>query len=186
MYYVLECYGPDEEDRAGLGEVPDYEGINWNLGKRFRSPPPTPIRVELDPDAPGIMVPMFKRKILLMSDDMINALKAAGVDNLDLYDAVILNPASGKTFKNYKAVNIIGLVAAADLPSSTYEAASGSPVIDVDFESLVIDENKAHGLPMFRLAECVTAIIIHERVRKKLEEANIRHLDFIKPEEWFG
>jgi hypothetical protein len=108
------------------------------------------------------------------------------VDNLDVYDARLFDPQDGKTIDNYKAVNIIGAVAAADLGKSDYSAPSGTALVDTDFDSLVIDEKKAKGLLMFRLAECVTAIVIDERVKQQLARDRIPHLDFLDPKDWIG
>ena len=185
MYYVLDCFGPEDEDRAGLGEILNTE-LPWETGRRFAQPPVSPVLVELNPDFPGAMMPMFDSGILLFSDEMLTALDEAGVDNLDRYDTVVRDPVTGRSFSNYKAVNIIGVVACADLGESVYQAPSGSPLIDTDFDSLVIDETRAKELLMFRLAECVTAIIVHDRVRRHLEASGIPHLDFYEPQDWIG
>src|SRR3989442_11378692 len=154
MYYMLGCFGPEDEDRAGIGDILNTS-VNWQTGSRFEETPPIPVRVELNPDFPGVMVPMFDSGILLFEDKMLASLAEAGVDNLDVYGALIEDSTTGRSFTNYKAVNIIGTVAAADLEKSTYEAPSGTPIIDTDFDSLAIDEKKTGGLLMFRLAEAV-------------------------------
>ena len=186
MYYVLECFGPADQDRVGLGTVPRFSGINWNLGRRFKAPPPEPIQVTLDPESRGIMMPMFKRGIVLFRDDMIAILEDAGVNNLEQYKVIISNTQSGEQWSNYKAVNIVGTIACADLGLSDFAAPSGTALIDADFDSLVIDESKTRGQMMFRLAECVSAILIHEKIKQSLEKAAIEHLDFIEPENWVG
>ncbi|MFK8017515.1 MAG: hypothetical protein AB8G17_18980 [Gammaproteobacteria bacterium] len=129
---------------------------------------------------------MFKRKVLLFREDMLKALGKAGVDNLELYPAELTDPTSGDTFSDYKAVNILGLVACADLGKSDWQAPSGSAIIDVDFDSLVIDENKTRGLTLFRLAECVSAIMVHESVVEQLHADGIENLDFVEPKDWIG
>src|SRR4051812_24648348 len=136
-FYMLECYGPDEEDRAGIHSVHGLSGLNWMLGSRFSQPLPNPIKITLDADR-GIMLPMFSGGILLFRDDLIEALHESGIDNLDIYPAELFNPLTGETFTNYKAINIIGVVSAADLSKSVYEA-HGRPLVDVDFDSLAID-----------------------------------------------
>jgi hypothetical protein len=187
VYYVLECYGPDEEDRAALGRILNNVEESWRLGRRFKSPPTAPIEVELDPnELPGLLMPLFDRGILLMTDAMIEAIRASGVDNLDVYDAVLIDPIENVRHGNYKAVNVIGLVAAADLGKSKWKATSGEPLIDADFDSLAIDEAKTQGALMFRLAECVSAIVIHQRVKQSLEGAGIQYLDFVDPAKWIG
>jgi len=184
-YYLLGCFGPEEEDRAGIGNILNTN-VNWQTGSRFQDPPPVPIRVELNPNFPGIMVPMFDSGILLLEDRMVSALSTAGVDNLDLYDAVIRDPMTGRSFDNYKAVNIVGAVACVDLAKSTYAAPSGTPIIDADFDEVEIDETKTNGLLMFRLAEAVNGIVVHKKVRFELERSGIQYLDFTDPKDWMG
>lgn len=186
MYYMLECYGPDEEDMAAIGDWPHFEGVNWNLGRVITKPIPMPIIVELDPQFPGLMMPMFDSGVLLFSDEMISALHQSGVDNFQCFDAIVKDIINNIEYKNYKIINIVGVIAAANLDASVYEAHGGATLVDTDFESLVIDEGKAKGQYMFRLAEAVNGIVIHEHVKKILEQHNIQHLDFVPPEEWIG
>ena len=187
MYYVLECYGPEDEDRRYIDKVPLIEGVNWNLGSILNAEIPNPIEIILDSEGNGVMMPMFKRTVLLFRDDILKVLaEVAGVDNLITYPANLLDPTTGQKFTNYKAINILGVIACADMDKSEWQAPSGSPIIDVDFDSLVIDESKAHNFLMFRLAECVSAIIVHESVKIALENHGIKHLDFVNPEDWIG
>jgi hypothetical protein len=160
--------------------------LSWQRGHRFQDPPPQPVLVDLDAAYPGVLVPMFDAGILLFSDLMVRSFTEAGVDNLDYYNAVVSDPASGERLTSYKATNIVGAVSCADLSASIYEAPSGSPLIDTDFDSLAIDEDRTHGLLMFRLAECITGIVIHERVRDALERNEVPYLDFYEPVEWIG
>lgn len=185
MHFVLGCFGPRDRDRAGIGDVVNT-AVSWRTGCRFAQPPPVPVLVDLSPEFPGVMVPMFDSGILLFSSRMLEAVAAAGVDNLDCYDAVIRETASGKTWSEYKAVNIVGVVACADLAKSKWTAPSGSPLVDADFDSLAIDDRKTGGALMFRLAECITAIVIHENVKRSLEEHRVDFLDFTPPAEWVG
>ena len=185
MYYVLGCFGPIDEDRTAVLDIINTD-VAWQMGSRFVTPPPTPVEVTLNPDFPGVMVPMYDAGILLFTERMLLAIREAGVDNLDVYDAVVRDTATGRPYKEYKAVNIVGAIACADLGKSDYQAPSGSEIVDVDFDSLAIDESKTRGVLMFRLAECITAILVHEKVKKNLEKHKIPHLDFYRPEDWVG
>ena len=102
----------------------------------------------------------------LMSLRLIDALKAAGVDNLQLFDAEITNSKTGAKIEGYQVVNVLGLVAAADP-----DASKSRPLAHVQFfESLVIDEARARGQLMFRLAESLDDIVIAEKVAKRVHE----------------
>ena len=69
---------------------------------------------------------------------------------------------------------------------SKSKATGGGPLIDVDFESVTIDETKARDLLLFRLAECVSGIVVHERVKSLSERRGVVGLDFVRPEDWAG
>jgi len=183
MYWILECYGPSDQERASIDRVPFLPGVQWILGARFQVPIPTPLEITIES---GLMMPMFSRGILLWREDVVATLADASVDNFDSYDSILIDLLTGRRFHNYKAINILGLVAAADLAKSKYAAPSGSALIDTDFDSLVIDQTKARGLSLFRLAECVTAIVVHQRVRQRLEEKGIQYLNFVAPDKWIG
>ena len=183
-YYMLECYGPDDVERAGIAQVEGLDDVNWMLGRALTDSIPSPIRITLDADD-GVMLPMFNSEILLFSDALIGVLERAGVDNLDLYECVLSNPVTGTTFTDYKAVNIIGLVAAADMGKSKYQAPTGL-VTDVDFDSLVIDQARVGDLLLFRLAECVSGIVVHESVKRAVDASGIPYLDWVDPREWVG
>ena len=187
MYYMLECWGPEELDKTTISDLPDFDDISWISWQQFSNDeiPDIPIEVTLVGEPEDAIVPMYTVGFLLLRDDVISVLKQAGVDNIDCYPAIINNPNTGEAISNYKAVNIIGTVGAANLDDSN-ATVHGKPVIDVDFDGLKIDENKARNLKLFRLAECVTGIVIDEDVKDLLLENGINDLDFVDPKDWIG
>ena len=78
----------------------------------------------------------------LWRDDFIEALNECGVDNFDTYNTAITDPDDGSVITNYKAVNLLTMVAAADMENSMATGHDGIPMIDVDFDELVIDEKR--------------------------------------------
>ncbi len=101
----------------------------------------------------------------------ICVLREVGVNNLDTYETVIKNIFTGEDVLNYKTVNIIGLLAIADLSKSDYHASDNpdQPIIDTIFRDLVVDESKTGGTLMFRMAESIGTILVHEKVKNHLE-----------------
>lgn len=184
-YFMLHCFGPADQERSSIHRIPQFENVSWNRGARIQGQVPVPVRIYLDPEAPGILLPMYHKGVLLMSDALIAALQSAGVSNLELFDAVLVDEVSHREHTNYKLVNIVGVIAAADLAQSAHTA-HGVPLYDVDFDSLVIDENKTRGALMFRLAENVSGIVVHESVKDAVLKAGIEHLDFVPPRQWIG
>ena len=122
---------------------------------------------------------------LLFSDEVVSALRECGIDNFMTYLAEIYNLGDDRVYKNYKAVNIIGLVAAADM-SASENIVHGSPLIDVDFDSLTIDPEKARDFVFFRLAECVSGIVVQESVKQYFDDKEIKGIDWVFPEDWMG
>lgn len=182
---MLGCFGPEEEDSTEIRSIPQIPGVSWNTGERVSVPIPLPLRVELDEQHPGVLLPMYHKGILVFSDAMIDSLRKAGVDNLEVFPLAMFDPFENITRTEYKVVNIVGAIAAADLSQSKY-VAHGTPLIDVEFDSLTIDPKKAGGALMFRLAENVAGIVIHDRVRQQLLQDRIPYLDFDAPADWLG
>jgi hypothetical protein len=122
---------------------------------------PWPYTVVLEDDE-ELELGDFYPDVGLMSKRLVAALQEAGVDNLQTFPAVLNNSRNGETIDDFLAVNVVGLVAAADLGAS-----STSQVADVKyFHKLVIDPKRATDLLMFRLAESRMDVIVEERVAR--------------------
>lgn len=161
---------------------------NWMLGRSLnQSTVPQPLRYTLDPDYGGTPKAMYDAEANpVMRDDLIRVLTSAGVDNIQYFAAILVDPESGKEHTNYKAFNIVGLVAAADMENSELMATSDSTIGDVDFHALVIDESKCRGLLLFRLAENISAIVVHEKIKSAIEASGIPGFVFYGLAEWSG
>lgn len=106
------------------------------------------------------------RLIPVMSDAFLAALNAAGVANLQCFRAE-LHGVAGERWKDYQAVNILGLIACADLSSSEFthimdRPGDGIPL--VAFEELKVDAASAHDALLFRLSESPGVILIADGV----------------------
>jgi hypothetical protein len=180
MYYMMLCLSPSNANHAMLGYIKDDRARSWHSGTRFTVPPPEPIQVEVDPDMPGIIPEFTDQPLPLMSQRLLAALQSAGVTNLDNYRAVITDPTTNRVYDDHVAVNIIGKVAAADKGKSGYD-----PEIPW-FDKVVLDKLAPRGALMFRLAESVNAILVHESVKKRVESSGIDTLTWVPPEQWAG
>ncbi|MBK9990361.1 MAG: hypothetical protein IPP19_06425 [Verrucomicrobia bacterium] len=164
---------------------PNHPKVWWNVGALINEAlVPKPYTGKLDPfneDSDEQIMPEVMSgwcSSLVMREDLLKAFLEAGVDNLQLFDAEITDPDSGKVYTNYKAVNIVGCIAAADLRKSEYTEHGNGPVIDVDFDKLVIEDKKPDGTLMFRLAESINVILLHKKVRDHLLTKNFPFLRF--------
>jgi hypothetical protein len=150
---------------AVLAKEPDLR-VPWLTGRRFEKDLPQPISLALSPRGGPDMPDVFLTGIPVFSDRLHNALRLGGVDNLDLYNVEISDPAKGLVFGNYKAVNIVGKIGAADLARSKFDSRSERHLME--FDRLVIDERKVKGANLFRLAENPLKIVISERIKTAL------------------
>lgn len=183
-YYVM--VGEGKHPIMPIARGPDFEG-NWRLGRILAGAVPQPLVYVLDSDYEGQPKPVYYEKAIpVMRDDVVAALQGAGVDNIQYFDAVLVNPTTGQRHTNYKAYNIVGLVACADMGSSEVMDPSSARMGDIDFGGLVIDEAKAAGHLLFRLAENVNAVVVHEHVKRAIEASGIPGFVFYGPGEWSG
>lgn len=185
MFFMLECFSPDEADHAQFTSLPEDDDLSWLSGRRFAEPPLPPVRLTIEFGEGGLLPEFTDVPLPLMSRRLATALENAGVTNIDYYETEIHDLQTDEVHHDLLAFNLIGAISAADLANSQYSAPDG-PLISVDFDSLVIDEGKTRGALMFRLAESVNAIVVHESVKNVIEAAGIDTLTFIPPEEWVG
>lgn len=192
-YYLFDRNSDPGRWIAG-SQGDDNPKVDWYYWRKGSFVPdteviPDPIKFTLKPQSPwasdhGPHMPSFlEASAPLFRDDLIAALRACGVHNFDAYNVAITDPDNGAIYTNYKAVNVIGLVTAADMDKSNATIHPNGPaLIDVDFDGLVIDERRLRGLSFFRLAESTNAIIVHERVRDCLLAKGFADLAFYETE----
>lgn len=108
----------------------------------------------------------------LMHKQLVRALQDAGVDNLQVFAAILTEEGFDTVNEDYIVVNLVGLVACANV-----EKSSAMPFADGLFISeLVIDAARTSGLLMFRLADSMMDVLIHESVAEKLIPMNIPYV----------
>lgn len=194
-FYVLDCLAAGGPLQFILESDWPNQG-SWKRGRIFapdndrRYRPPTdviPLETKIDSKAAERIYPELTwHPLPLMTQRLVAAIQEAGVNNLQTYPTRITNPQSGTPADYYLAVNVVGLVAAADLTESETDPDSEERLLSVDFHSLTVDPQKARDALMFRLAENVSAVLVHERVREHVEAKGITTLTWFEPEEWAG
>jgi hypothetical protein len=197
-YYVLECIGGRRSLRFQL-EADCHNGECWHMGRLFSSAdedrdfhPPSKIielRTKIDSKVrERVYSELTWDPLPLMSRRLVAAFKDAGINNLQTFETRLINPQGDPPVPDnqYLAVNIVGLVAAANLLESETNPAVEDKVLSMDFQSLVIDPLKARNLPMFRLAENISAVLVHERIKNFVQSKGIDTLTWYEPEAWAG
>ncbi|MFC1610270.1 hypothetical protein ACFL6C_04880 [Myxococcota bacterium] len=140
------------------------EGIRFKSGSLIQGQVPSPIVFATNHSAADPPKGMHGRIVPVMSDELIGALQQAGVSNLQCFAAELRSNIDGTVWNNYQAVNVIGLIACADLDRSEYTGIIDRPgewsLPLMAFEDLKIDPARSRDALLFRLAEDPTVIIV--------------------------
>lgn len=190
-YFVLDC--PlliNEKNGGALVDVDNnfkLAGIRlWKKGSRLNPQKvkniPNPVEIEFQAfqNYKGPPRELMDLGIPLMSKRLADVLVQAGVDNLELFPAVLRNASTGQMY-DYYVYNLLGLVPAVDVPMPPSPDLQGSKLetfMDASMNMLT-DESKVGGYRMFRLAEYVTVIVVHYTIQDAIESAGIDTLKFI-------
>ncbi len=177
-YYIMESRDPDRMLLYSMPELPQEDHDSWMFGQPFTEEPTIPIEVEIQERYLNAKLLPFFEDPPLVTLDFYQTLLDAGVDNLMAYDAEIVSEDRKIRHKGYKAINIIGLIRAAG-PGTVY--IGGKRLIDAAIDGLEIVPQAALGLFMFRLAESISAIVVHEKVKNLIEQRGFGSIVFIEP-----
>jgi hypothetical protein len=160
---------------------------SWMLGRVVAAPALLPLVYRLSADRPGTPRHLYEEHFVpAMSGALKLALERVGVSNIQYFPAVLHDPVDGTDLVDYWAFNVVGLIACADMARSSLMGTSDSRMGDIDFDALVIDETKTGNLPIFRLAESISAIVVNERVRTAVLAAGIPGMVFYESGTWSG
>jgi len=124
----------------------------------------------------------------IFRNDVLEAVLAAGVDNLELYPCILKDKyRPGVEFTNYTAVHAIGTIyCACKKKSEMMGIADEGDIIPDHFSRLHINALKADGVLMFHLGEASNALVVHEKVKRSILARGIKHMHFYGPGEWAG
>jgi hypothetical protein len=183
-YYVLTSENPKRMLLSSLKKPGRRD--SWLFGRRFAAAPETPVIAPIVNGYETAEQLDYFGTPPIMSDRFHQALQEAGVDNIDVYDAVLTSDDGKHRYQGYKAFNVIGLVKAADLKKTVFAAGSASRLIDASIDSLSIDGQAARGLQLFRLAEYAGAVIVHDSIRRSLLQRGFPHVVFQNPAQFIS
>ncbi|MBN1500478.1 MAG: hypothetical protein JW982_09990 [Spirochaetes bacterium] len=164
-YYALMCKLTDNTAilTHGLNLVSPFN--NWLDPVPWSIPVPEPLQIEVR--STGKMLPYYDNPIPVMTADLLETIRAAGVDNIKDYEVVINNPFDGSTYNEYRAINIIGAIKAIDedlSESDELDESGGGSGIKF-YDEIILDESKIHGALLFRLAEQLSYVVIAECIK---------------------
>jgi hypothetical protein len=167
-YFVMQ--GDSEGKIALLYDLESPSDFDdWLWGQPFRKVPKTPVRATLKSGFDTGEILAFYDAPQIMLRDLHECLVKAGVDNLDVYPAVIDREDGTVVRNDYVAFNVIGKVAAADLKATQFAPENPSRLMDASIEKLTVDESRAHGMLLFRLAESMRILVVHASIKAAVE-----------------
>lgn len=145
----------------GMGPVSG--SLRWLSGSPFSVQIPVE-ELPLNPAYGERMPDFFDALAPVMSNKLISALRASGVDNIDTYPVVLSRMDNGKKWNDYALVNVLGKLDAIDMEKSSFDGSSSLP----DFTRIVLDPRAVGGALCFRLRKHAGYIVIVESVAKVL------------------
>lgn len=181
-YKVVACHGTP--DRAVIGQrPPDFEAAMWMLGISIPAPTRT-FEFLLDPQRGNQLAEMYTEGALIMREDLLSAFEEAGVDNLQAFPVAIVDPRTGQRHEAYRLVNVVGKARAVDEEASDRLDTAPGHLADSVFNTLAIDESSVPDLLMFRLAESLRTVLVHESVVARIDSRTFPGMTFYDPGEW--
>ncbi|MDH5182035.1 MAG: hypothetical protein OEZ39_12365 [Gammaproteobacteria bacterium] len=182
-FYIMTSEDPDQMLLYSMPNLPDDLKNDWMFGTPFTIEPDEPIEVEIQEGFEKSKPLAYFDEPPVASQEFVDALNEAGVDNIMAYDVVLVSEDGKIKLEGYKAINVIGLVKAAG-PGTVY--LGDSRLIDAGIDGLELEPRSIKGLLMFRLAEDTSAVVVHEKVKKHLESKGFESLVFTEPDDYFS
>jgi hypothetical protein len=163
------------EDGALIDQASHWD-TNFISGRKFPADFPVPVTFDLDVDSEGRRMPtLFTVPAFVARRTFADVLKTAGVDNIDIYPAVISNSETGERIGDYVLINIVGTAACADLGASqTIELGEDLRMIDRP----VLRQESLPDAHMFRLAEDPLQIIVSDAVVERVRGLGLQDVHF--------
>lgn len=155
----------------------------WIDGQPLSADIGQPLLYEVEEGDEGEMGAFIDTAAPLMSKDLVACLRDNGVDNLDVYEAVIREVATGHEHSGYWAVNVLGVVDAAD-PARTAEISLEG--LGTWIDRIVVDESAARQLLLFRMRQSPSRLVLHRKVKQAIENRRLPLLMFTPVNEMSG
>ena len=173
LYHKIEA---DNYSDYGVTKNPRFPmGVSFMSGVKITESLSDPLIFEVDNPSQDELPHLLGDTIPIVSDHLLQTLKDCGVDNFQVFPAVLRNPELGVEWKGYWAFNVIGLLAAANLGESEGDTImegdpGGVEVPLIGFLNVVLDKDKTCDMSMFRLAESPDIILIHHKIATHIVE----------------
>jgi len=119
-------------------------------------------------------------KFTFFSRRFIDALSSLGVDNIEYFEADVLDTFTDQKL-DYCAVNILGKINAVDKDNSDLIMVGGNMI---DVEKMVLDESKIQEHKIFMLGEFPMLIVVHKSIKEIVEKQGFTGFMFFSEAEY--
>lgn len=187
MYWILASERTDEYQLRIEGVPPQINQNNWNFNYGNMQTNPIPIidipytmqsdEIKTDnlvaPGCRGMLINGTVKKIF-------DSLK---IDNVQYFDARLIDIQTGNIDNSYCIANIIGKVACVDMAHSLLQLDDDGRIEFIDKLVLNVQSNNKYG-HIFRLAEFLPIVIISNQLCAELKSKKITGFKFYTPEDF--
>ncbi|MBN1961016.1 MAG: hypothetical protein JW841_08715 [Deltaproteobacteria bacterium] len=183
MYWIW-ITGAQNESQAcihGQPEVIERLDIEFDNGLPITIEVPH-IEIIVEPEYEGIYTDnLIAMGVpgLVFNQKLSDVISGAGVDNIEYFPVSVKIASTGKLITGYQIANVVGRIDCIDPASELQRDDLG----DIRFiDHLILDHSKIHGMLIFRLAEYLPLVVVHDRVKQAIENVGITGIDFYLPE----
>ena len=186
MYYVWETRTRRPSDLVIEQYPPAFKENRLRLldGRRFVRTP-TELQIHFRSE-PGFTLTddlvIRKRRCLVHSNRLADALRRAGVDCIDYVPCLLVNHATGMAVARYQVANILDVIHCLDFEQSELDIDDEEPTEIWTIERMKLLEDRLGDSLMFRLGERRKTVIVHERVKAAIEHEGLSGPVFLPAE----
>lgn len=189
MYFVWESRRREASQALVTAFAPTAKlhGVSFLLGRRFAKAIPE-LTIDLDAGSQGSLTDdlvIRRRRCLVHSWRLIDCLSRVGVDNIDYYPCALQNLVTGREVRTfldqstgaaryyYEAANILDMIYCLDTDASELEYDDEEPNELWYIHDMKLLEDRIGNVPIFRLGEDPSIVIVDERVKDAVEASGM-------------
>jgi len=187
MYWIWANERSDEYELRIDGVPPVIEEKDWSfdLGQYVvDSVPVIDVPYTMQPDerltdnliAPGCRGLLFNKKVKKIFND-------AGVDNIQYFEARLVNTDSGEINDDYVIANIVGKIDCLDYEKSELELDQDGSIEYIDSLSIKNEDSVDYG-NIFRLSAFHPVVVVSPLIKEEMENNKITGIRFYRPEDF--
>jgi hypothetical protein len=170
-FYIFRQNTLTKEEPMAIDGVPDtIDPLDWLKGKIITSPTTdeSSLILDLSLESGDFRSAIIDGFLTLYHFRLCEVLTDFGVDNIQYFPVTLRDQDGVVVTENYRLVNIVGLLDCIDMDKSKVKHWKSG--MGFDFLSMVIDEKKVQGFPIFRLKDDPTKVVINETLKQHIEK----------------